>query len=125
MDTPFPVFALRGLNVSRNIIHARVLQAGLYKFPYDMQPTYRPQWSGSRVLSQLRSYVSDRRAVLDRRDRRDGLEIRNTYASPKYPEYYLQNFHYQTVLFSFTIQAMPSHPSPLCADLAWTFRTAG
>ena len=103
-----------------------VLQAGVYKFPYDMQPTYRPQWSGSRVLSQLRSYVSDRRAVLDRRDRRDGLEIRNTYASPKYPEYYLQNFHYQTVLLRIV---PPSHAFPpltaFGADLVWSVRTAG
>lgn len=31
-----------------------------------------------------------------RRDRRDGLEVRRSFSSPKYPAYYLQNFHYQT-----------------------------
>ena len=31
-----------------------------------------------------------------RRDRRDGLEMREKFTSARYPDYYLQNFHYQT-----------------------------
>ena len=42
------------------------IEEGVYKFPYDMRPTYLPQWGGPQVLSQLQAYVTDRREVLDR-----------------------------------------------------------
>ena len=42
------------------------IEDGVYKFPYDMRPTYAPQWGGPQVLSQLQAYVADRREVLAR-----------------------------------------------------------
>ena len=81
------------------------IEGGKYKFPYDLNIAGegnrrtllgRRQWNPVAVLSQATSYFRDRRDVFDRRDRRDGFEIRSKFSSTKYPEYYLQNFHYQT-----------------------------
>ena len=86
-----------------NVLRADLanVEEGKYKFPYDLRLgsdslLSRRQWNPATVLSQAASYITDRRTVFDRRDRRDGLEIRKKFSSSKYPEYYLQNFHYQT-----------------------------
>ena len=86
-----------------NVLRADLanIEAGKYKFPYDLKFNSdtllsRRQWNPVSVLGQAASYLSDRRRVFDRRDRKDGLEIREKFSSSKYPDYYLQNFHYQT-----------------------------
>ena len=73
------------------------IEQGIYKFPYDLDPTKTPsQWSPISVLKQFTDYASDRQKVIERSDRRDGLEIQRNFKSSKYPDYYLQNYHYQT-----------------------------
>ena len=75
------------------------IENGVYKYPYDLDPTGQfaaRQWNPLSVASQLSNYVRDRRLVLDRRDRMDAKEVARNFKGPKYPEYYLQNFHYQT-----------------------------
>jgi ubiquinone/menaquinone biosynthesis C-methylase UbiE len=92
-----------------NVLRADLanIEAGAYKFPYDLNLNLPAesnnlirtrQWNPLAVLSQAASYVQDRRSVIERRDRKDGLEMRrkNKYQDSKYPEYYLQNFHYQS-----------------------------
>ena len=72
---------------------------GVYKYPYDLDPTNQfasKQWNPINVVSQLSNYITDRRSVLDRRDRKDALEVQRNFKTTKYPDYYLQNFHYQT-----------------------------
>lgn len=74
------------------------IETGVYKMPYDMSISH-PQFNPLNVAAQIRSYVTDRRDVLGRSVRggvEGGLEVRKKFSSPKYPEYYLQNFHYQT-----------------------------
>lgn len=62
------------------------IENGLYKYPYDMEPsTASRQWNAASVISQLGNYVQDRRSVIGRRSRRDGLEIRKNFISNKYP----------------------------------------
>jgi ubiquinone/menaquinone biosynthesis C-methylase UbiE len=73
------------------------IEEGKYKMPYDLNVQLAPkQWTPAPVIRQLASYLDDRKAVFDRRDRKDGLEVRKTFKSTKYPNYYLQNFHYQS-----------------------------
>ena len=83
------------INVLKNDL--KNIEDGVYKFPYDLDPTQTPsQWSPVSVLRQFSDYASDRQKVIERSDRRDGLEIQRNFKSSKYPEYYLQNYHYQT-----------------------------
>lgn len=73
------------------------VESGIYKLPYDLDPVQAPQqWSPLSVARMFADYVTDRRDVQRRRDTRDGFEIRRSFSSPKYPQYYLQNFHYQS-----------------------------
>ena len=73
------------------------IEQRIYKMPTDLDIRH-PQWQPSAVLSQIRDYVTDRETVLarSRKGLEGGLEIREKFESPKYPEYYLRNFHYQT-----------------------------
>jgi ubiquinone/menaquinone biosynthesis C-methylase UbiE len=86
-----------------NVLRADLanIEGGKYKFPYDLQLgsnslLSRRQWNPAAVLGQAAAYISDRQKVFDRRDRKEGFEIREKFSSTKYPDYYLQNFHYQT-----------------------------
>ena len=79
------------------------IEDGEYLLPYDLDISNNNgvltnrQWNPVTVVQQLTTYARDRRTVLDRRDRKDGLEIRKTWTdTDKYPDYYLQNFHYQS-----------------------------
>lgn len=75
------------------------IEDGVYKYPYDLDPTDKyafQQWNPLSVIRQLSGYVNDRRSVLDRRDRQDAFEVAKNFKSTKYPDYYLQNFHYQS-----------------------------
>jgi len=75
------------------------IETGVYKFPYDLTPSLKsPQWNPLTVATQVASYVTDRRAVLarSRRGAEGGTEIRERFSSNKYPDYFLQNFHFQT-----------------------------
>jgi len=75
------------------------IENGVYKFPYDLDPTDRyasSQWNPLRVASKFNTYVNDRKLVFERRDAKRGNEITEKFKGPKYPDYYLQNFHYQT-----------------------------
>jgi len=74
------------------------IEDGKYKFPYDLELSYSPQWSPSPVLSQLNIYLNERVKVIDRMLKRDGFEIRRNLkvSKGKYPQYYLQNFHFQS-----------------------------
>lgn len=75
----------------------RNIESGAYKMPMDLDLRH-PQWSLPAVVAQVSNYVSDRESVLtrSRKGAEGGLEIRETFSSTKYPEYYLQNFHYQS-----------------------------
>ena len=76
------------------------VERGVYKFPYDMDPTTAPasQWNPVAVSALARANARDQRVVAERRNAKNGQELRESYlADPKrYPDYYLQNFHYQT-----------------------------
>jgi len=76
------------------------VEAGTYKFPYDMDPSTAPasQWNPLAVAALSRAHQRDQMVVSERRKEKKGQELRETYvADPKrYPDYYLQNFHYQT-----------------------------
>jgi len=76
------------------------VESGVYKFPYDMDPTTAPasQWNPLAVSALARANARDQRVVAERRNAKNGQELRESYlADPKrYPDYYLQNFHYQT-----------------------------
>lgn len=74
------------------------IQDGKYKFPYDLELGYAPQWSPVPVLQQLNIYLDERVKVIDRMYKQDAFEVRRNFkaADSKYPKYYLQNFHYQT-----------------------------
>ena len=81
------------------------IEEGTYRLPYDLDPREAGilntrQWNPLNVAVQADRYVRDRTKVLERRDRKDGLELRRTFPvqpnSKKYPDYFLQNFHYQS-----------------------------
>ena len=83
------------------------IESGAYKFPYDLQflgegdsssnnLLNRRQWNPAAVLAQAATYIQDRQSVFERRDRKDGRDSFRNFKSSKYPDYYLQNFHYQT-----------------------------
>lgn len=73
------------------------IENGVYNFPYDLNPLVSSkQWNPLSVTRQLREYINDRSDVLDRQDKKDGLQMLNNFNSTKYPSYYLQNFHYQS-----------------------------
>jgi len=74
------------------------IEQGTYKFPYDLDLStdFGNQWNLMNVFSQFRNYVTDRRLVIDRRNRKDSREVKKFYQGTKYPDYYLQNFHYQS-----------------------------
>ena len=86
------------INVMRRDL--KNIESGIYKMPYDLELSYAAQCNPLRVATQASAYVSDRRDVLERsrRGAEGGLELREKFiGSPdKYPDYYLQNFHYQT-----------------------------
>ena len=75
------------------------IEDGVYKYPYDMNPTDPAaiaQWSPVNVIQQIREYYVDRQSVLDRQETKNAFEVAKSFVSSKYPEYYLQNFHYQS-----------------------------
>ena len=76
------------------------VEEGTYKFPYDMDPSTGPaaQWNPVAVSALARANARDQQTVAERRNAKKGQELRESYvADPKrYPDYYLQNFHYQT-----------------------------
>ena len=77
----------------------RNIETGKYKMPFDLQPSLQnPQFNPLSVASQAFNYATDRRNVLarSRRGPEGGLEIRQSFSSDRYPDYYLRNFHFQT-----------------------------
>ena len=74
------------------------IEEGKYKLPYDMEFGYAPQWTPAPVLRKLNIYVQERTKIIDRMYKQDALEVRKNFkpGDGKYPEYYLQNFHYQS-----------------------------
>ena len=72
------------------------VENGIYKLPYDLDLSYANQWNPALVFNQLNRYVNDRKDVILRRSKKDGREIKRNFISNKYPDYYLQNFHYQS-----------------------------
>ena len=76
------------------------LEAGTYKFPYDLNPATAPasQWNPVDVFALSRDTLSDQSNVSKRRDEKAGQELLETFSPDpeRYPAYYLQNFHYQT-----------------------------
>lgn len=66
------------------------IQAGYYAGPE------RARFGSLRALRKARSYFSDLPKLDQRRVKRGGTEVREQIKSNFYPEYYLQNFHYQT-----------------------------
>lgn len=74
------------------------IEDGKYKLPYDLEFGYAPQWSPLPVARQLNNFIRERTSVMERSTRKGGLDVRRNFKAGKgmYPEYYLQNFHYQT-----------------------------
>jgi len=72
------------------------VENGIYKLPYDLDLSYANQWNPALVFNQVNRYVNDRKDVILRRSKKDGREIKKNFISNKYPDYYLQNFHYQS-----------------------------
>ena len=76
------------------------IENGKYKLPYDMEFGYAPQWSPLPVLNKLNIYVEERTKVIDRMlmGGEAAFEVRKNFkpSDGKYPDYYLQNFHYQS-----------------------------
>lgn len=67
------------------------IEKGVYKMPYDLNVIENPnQYRPDKVVSSIASYATDRRKVMQRQDTKDGFEVRKTFSSTKYPEYYLQ-----------------------------------
>jgi len=67
------------------------IEAGLYPAPDDIRVT--------RAVAALRNsarFFADLPRVDARRLQRDGAEVRESAEPGRYPNYYLQNFHYQT-----------------------------
>jgi len=82
-----------------SLLQEEILQIenGVYKFPYDLDPSLAPdQWNPVRVAEMFSKYVEERTLIQSRRSRKDGTEVSRKFSSSKYPKYYLQNFHYQT-----------------------------
>lgn len=69
---------------------ARDVAAGLYP-PLEDGPA-RP----STALREAADFVADAFEVDQRRRRGDGVEVREAVDNPAYPNYYRQNFHYQS-----------------------------
>ncbi|MEQ9506253.1 MAG: class I SAM-dependent methyltransferase [Hyphomonas sp.] len=69
------------------------VEAGLYPAPGDLDIAALP-----RALRSARAFLADAAEVNRRRLARDGTEIRQQLpsGSNRYPDYYLQNFHYQS-----------------------------
>ena len=76
----------------------RNIEDGKYALPYDLEPSYAPQWSPLPVLGKINQFISERDEVVERVVSRKGMEIRENFKAEKsrYPRYYLQNFHYQS-----------------------------
>lgn len=75
----------------------RNIESGAYKYPYDLLPIHT-QWNPISVIAnELIPYVVDLRDVIDRTYRDFGqYDLKSKFISSKYPDYYLQNFHFQT-----------------------------
>ena len=69
------------------------VEAGLYPAPHDLRVRDLPN-----ALKSARAFRADVAEVDRRRQARDGIEIRETLpeGSNRYPDYYRQNFHYQS-----------------------------
>lgn len=67
------------------------IENGLYRPPAGLSPT-----KALRAIRVMQSTLEDSKAVNDRRLRRDGHDILMRKANQPFPEYYLQNFHYQS-----------------------------
>jgi ubiquinone/menaquinone biosynthesis C-methylase UbiE len=69
------------------------VEAGLYPAPQDLRVRDLPN-----ALKSARAFRADVAEVDRRRQARDGTEIRDSLpeGSNRYPEYYQQNFHYQS-----------------------------
>jgi len=76
----------------------RNIEDGKYALPYDLEPSYAPQWSPLPVIGKINQFLSERDEVMERVVNRKGMEIRENFIAEKsrYPRYYLQNFHYQS-----------------------------
>ena len=81
------------------------LEAGSYKMPYDLTPSLRgpgsEQWDPLNVVGMARRYMSDQERVAARRKApaAGGVEVQQELSAEErsqYPEYYLQNFHFQS-----------------------------
>jgi len=66
------------------------IRAGIY--PRDVADRLSPRKS----FAATRAFFADLPAVIERRRRSEGAEVRNLAESDGYPPYYLQNFHYQS-----------------------------
>ncbi len=71
----------------------RNVEAGLYPAPRDVSIAHLPD-----ALKSARAFQADVEAVERRRQARDGTEVQAELpeGSNRYPEYYRQNFHYQS-----------------------------
>ena len=74
------------------------IERGVYRRPYDSDVKHR-QFDPLFVLDRQRRLYAAYQGTRDRRERKAGTEMRETVAEAigegTYPEYYLQNFHYQ------------------------------
>lgn len=72
---------------------------GYYKMPLELQPAHAAkQLDISKGLKKIAHFHADAQLSNIRREKENGIEVRIQFpdAIEDYPEYYLQNFHYQT-----------------------------
>lgn len=86
-----------------------LIEAGEFKMPYDLEPLRAlrsggagaSQWDPRNVVSMAQAYMSDQALVAERRKAgaAGGREVYDSLSAAereKYPEWYTQNFHFQT-----------------------------
>lgn len=93
-DSNLPLQAL--LNMLETDL--RNIERGVYKMPADLVPSLTsPQWNPLAVARMAFDFMEDQKAVSERRKRRGGLDVRESFSKPENaPDYFYRSFHYQT-----------------------------
>jgi SAM-dependent methyltransferase len=78
------------------------IETGQYRLPYDLIPNVvQRQWNPFEIFQTTKDFYNDAYFIRQRQLNKDGLEVRrnhNNYNNDNmnYPDYYVQNFHYQS-----------------------------
>lgn len=72
------------------------IQAGAYKMPWDMVSLNHRQYSLGFNISRSLANMVEMSAIMQKRQTRNGQPSGVWFQSPLYPQYYINDFHYQT-----------------------------